>query len=147
MQKIIPPILFLMCVTLMFVFLWLYPLYQWLDFPLSLIGVLPFIVGIAIAKHGSDVFEKTETNIETFDDPNILVTDGLFKFSRNPMYVGLVTTLFGIAIMLGDVSAILIAIGFLAITDRWYIPFEEQAMERVFGEAYLEYKTQVRRWL
>jgi len=49
--------------------------------------------------------------------------------------------------MLGDISAILIVISFLVITDRCYIRFEEQAMERVFGEAYLEYKTQVRRWL
>ena len=147
MQKIIPPVLFLICIVLMLVLWWFYPVYQWLSFPLSLIGAVPFIVGIGIAIHGSQVFEKKETNIETFDDPNVLVTDGIFKFSRNPMYVGFVTALFGIAIMLGDISAIVIAISFLVITDRWYIPFEEKAMERVFGEAYLEYKTQVRRWL
>jgi len=147
MQKIIPPYLFVICSVLMLGLWWLYPMYLWLSFPISLIGLLPFIVGLGIAKQGSDVFAKTGTNIETFHDPNVLVTEGLYKISRNPMYLGFLTALLGIALILGNASALLIVISFFVITDRWYIEFEEHAMEKTFGDAYRHYKTQTRRWL
>ena len=147
MKKIIPPVLFAICIVVM-VGLWLvFPIIQFVTFPISLVGILPLVAGLGIAKRGSDIFEKTGTNIETFDDPDILVTDGLYRISRNPMYLGFLVALLGVAIVLGNFSSILVVIGFFVITDRWYINFEEDVMAKKFGDRYAEYKAKTRRWL
>ena len=147
MRKIIPPVLFAICIVVM-VGLWLvFPIMQFVAFPISLVGILPLVVGLGIAKRGSDIFEKTGTNIETFNDPDILVTDGLYRISRNPMYLGFLVALLGVAIVLGNFSSILVAVGFFVITDRWYIKFEEETMAKTFGDRYAEYKEKTRRWL
>ena len=147
MKKVIPPVLFVICIVVM-VGLWLvFPIMQFVTFPISLVGILPLVVGLGIAKRGSDIFEKTGTNIETFDNPDILVTGGLYRISRNPMYLGFLVALLGVAIMLGNFSSLLVAVGFFVITDRWYIKFEEEAMAKAFGDRYAEYKVKTRRWL
>ncbi len=126
---------------------WLFPVTHFLTFPISLIGILPFLGGLGIAKRGSDIFEKKGTNIETFDDPDVLVTDGLYQISRNPMYLGFLIALFGLFVLFGCLSPLFIVIIFFVITDRWYIEFEEVAMAKVFGDEYAKYKTKTRRWL
>ena len=128
--------------------LWAFlPLAEFMAYPFNLFG-LPFIVvGIGIAISGSKAFEKAGTNIETFKKPDVLVTDGLFKISRNPMYLGFVLALLGIALVLGNLSSLLIVVAFFVITDRWYIAFEEDLMTKQFGDRYVEYSTRTRRWL
>ncbi|MCG8343163.1 MAG: isoprenylcysteine carboxylmethyltransferase family protein [Chlorobiales bacterium] len=147
MKKIIPPVLFVICIVIMVGLWWVFPMVQLVTFPVSLVGILPFIVGLGVAKRGSDVFEKAGTNIETFEEPNLLVTDGLYRISRNPMYLGFLTALLGVAVMLGNFSSILVVIGFFIVTDRWYIKFEEEVMAKTFGDRYAEYKAKTRRWL
>jgi protein-S-isoprenylcysteine O-methyltransferase Ste14 len=126
---------------------WLFPITKFLKFPMNLIGILLFLLGLGIAKHGSDIFEKKGTNIETFDDPDMLITDGLYKVSRNPMYLGFLIALLGIFMLLGCLSPLFVVILFFIVTDRWYIKFEEAAMDKVFGDQYEEYKGSTRRWL
>ncbi|MBO9999410.1 MAG: isoprenylcysteine carboxylmethyltransferase family protein [Cyanobacteria bacterium SID2] len=147
MKKIIPPVLFVICIAIMVGLRLVFPRMQFLTLPIDLIGILPFILGLGIAKHGSDIFEKTGTNIETFNDPDILVTDGLYQMSRNPMYLGFLIALLGVAIILGNFLSLVVVIGFFIVTDRWYIQFEEAAMSKKFGEQYAAYKLKTRRWL
>lgn len=147
MKKIIPPILFALSICVMVVLWFIAPIKDLLHYPYNLIGVLFIVVGVGIAKRGSDAFERVGTNIETFQKPDIIVTDGLFSISRNPMYLGFVVALLGVAITLGNLSSFFVALAFIVITDRWYIPFEEAAMEKEFGEQYIQYKTVTRRWL
>ena len=147
MKKITPPFLFIICIVIMAGLWWMLPLVRFVPFPINLLGVLVFAVGLGIAKRGSDVFEKEGTNIETFNNPDRLVTDGLFRISRNPMYLGFLTALVGMAVMLGNLSSFLVAFVFFIVTDRWYITFEEDAMAKAFGERYAEYKAKTRRWL
>lgn len=114
-----------------------------------MIGLLliVIVIGVGLAKRGSDTFERIGTNIETFQKPEVLVTDGLFSFSRNPMYLGFVMALLGVAIVLGNLLSFAVVLAFIVITDRWYIPFEEAAMKQQFGEQYERYKARTRRWL
>ena len=147
MKKILPPVLFVICIVVMAGLWWLFPVARFIAFPMNLIGMLPLAAGLVIAKHGSDLFEKAGTNIETFHDPDILVTDGLYRISRNPMYLGFLLALLGVAVMLGNFSSILVVIGFFVVTDRCYIAFEEDAMAEAFGDRYAEYKAKTRRWL
>lgn len=129
-------------------FLWVaLPIKQFVPYPYNFFGSLFFVVGLILAKVGSDKFERVGTNIETFKKPDILVTDGLFSISRNPMYLGFISALTGIALMLGNLSSFAVVIIFFVVTNGWYIPFEEDAMEYKFGEQYINYKKSTRRWL
>ncbi len=81
MKRILPPVLFLFSSILM-ILLWKYAsIVRFISFPINVIGSIPLLIGIGLAILGSQKFGKVGTNIKTFDDPSILVTDGLFKFS------------------------------------------------------------------
>ena len=96
---------------------------------------------------GSRTFDRAGTNIKTFDAPGTLVTTGWFRFSRNPMYVGFTLLLVGAAAVAGCAFALASPIVFALISARIYIPFEESALSRAFGDAYETYRRRVRRWL
>lgn len=145
-KKVLPPTLFVICIfsTVILSFIWPIDIIM---FPYNLVGVIFLFVGLMISRNGSNKFEKVGTNINTFDEPDILVTDGLFKYSRNPMYLGFVIALFGVSIILGTVSSFIILIIFILITDQWYIKFEERVMMEKFGEKYMNYMKITRRWI
>lgn len=147
MNRLLPPALFLIAVVTIVLLRWLIPLAPLLSFPASLLGIIPVAVGLGMAVGGSSKFARVGTNINTFRRPDVLVTDGIFRFSRNPMYLGFVIALAGIAIVLGNLLSIVVVLLFFVIVDRWYIPFEERAMLDTFGQQYRSYQSQTRRWL
>ncbi len=75
------------------------------------------------------------------------MTDGLYAYTRNPMYLGLVIALAGVAFLLNERWPWLVVPGFAALLQWRFIHHEEQLMETTFGDAYLDYKSRVRRWL
>ncbi|MDF3029106.1 MAG: Isoprenylcysteine carboxyl methyltransferase family protein [Fluviicola sp.] len=88
------------------------------------------------------------TEIHTFKTPQKLVTHGLFKYSRNPIYLGFVIALFGVWILLsGNLFSLFGVMFFFLIANFGYIPYEEKQMETIFGQEYLAYKNKVRRWI
>lgn len=94
-------------------------------------------------------FWKNNTTIHP-DEPErstALVTTGLYKITRNPMYVGLVFLLVGWAFYLANIFSFLLIVGFVLYITRFQIKPEERALERLFGQEYLAYKNEVRRWL
>ncbi|PCK32870.1 methyltransferase family protein [Pseudoalteromonas piscicida] len=148
MQKLLPPILLFLFVILMPVVCWLTAASHFIYYPFNLLGLVPIALGLALAKSGSKLFAKEETNIMTFNKPDKLVDDGVFRYTRNPMYLGFVIALLGYAVLVGGaLVSFLFVITFLLIADRWYIRFEEKMMEQTFGDAYLRYRGRVRRWL
>lgn len=79
--------------------------------------------------------------------PSTLITDGPFRVSRNPLYLGMVLFPLGIALLLGSLSAlVLVALEWIVINFLG-IPFEEKVLEDQFGDSYVAYKRRVRRWL
>lgn len=147
MKAIIPPKLFFISIIVMIILRWFAPIRQYIDYPFNLAGLILFVTGLGVAKYSSDIFEKQGTNIQTFEEPDILVAEGIFKMSRNPMYLGFLIALAGLSLFFGTLSSIFIVILFFLITDRWYIKFEEDMMIEKFGEQYLTYKEQTRKWL
>lgn len=79
--------------------------------------------------------------------PQKLITHGLFSYSRNPIYVGLMLICLGTALLLGSLSTFIILVIEWFIFNFIMIPPEEKILEKTFGEAYSEYKRKVRRWL
>ena len=115
--------------------------YIYLGIPLILLGLYWNWVWVA------NRFRREKTTIDPNVMPSKFVTDGLFKFTRNPTYLGMVFTFIGISIMLGTISSFGIPVIFLILTDRFVIVIEEKNMEKKFGKKYLNYKKRVRRWM
>ena len=147
MKKILPPQLFYMSIVLMLALNIFFPLLELISFPYNYLGILPLMGGLAVAIIGKEKFKEVGTNIKTFNQPDKLVTDGLFKYSRNPMYLGFCAALFGISILLGSLSPLIIVIIITILTDRWYIHFEESVLINKFPQAYTAYKNNTRRWI
>ena len=147
MRRLLPPRLFLLSVAAMVVLHALLPIALVVAWPYRLSGSLAVVAGLAMAVWGTRRFASAQTNIKTFDAPGRLVTDGLFRITRNPMYFGLVVALAGASVLFGSLSPMLVAAAFAVVTDRWYIRFEEAAMARAFGDEYAAYCRTTRRWL
>lgn len=147
MRRILPPTLLTISIGLMLVLHLIFPVLRILHFPFNLAGIILICLGIWISILGSNHFERKKTTVMTFDTPQVLVTDGLYRYSRNPMYIGFAMSVIGIWLLLGSLSPIIAVVIFLAILDRYYIRFEEAVLQKAFGTEYLEYKRQVRRWI
>ncbi|MBN1890783.1 MAG: isoprenylcysteine carboxylmethyltransferase family protein [Thermoflexales bacterium] len=76
-----------------------------------------------------------------------LITDGAFRITRNPMYLGFVLALIGAALLLGSLTVWIIVPLFAVLMDRLFITSEERMLKSAFGQAWLEYKARVRRWI
>ena len=127
---------------------WGFGFNHFIHYPYNLFGIILLSAGIIIAQTSKNLFLKLRTNVNTFDNPDKLVTEGLYKFSRNPMYLGFVIALAGIAVLYqAAISSFLLVALFILITDRWYIKYEENVMMEQFGEQYIQYCEKTRRWI
>jgi protein-S-isoprenylcysteine O-methyltransferase Ste14 len=106
-------------------------------------------VGVAFAASGVIAFRlaRTTMNPTTPDGATALVTAGVYRLTRNPMYVGLLLLLLAWATYLYSVWALPLALLFAAYINRFQIAPEERALARLFGAAYAGYQARVRRWL
>ncbi len=110
-------------------------------------GCLLVLGGVVISAVARRQFDRIGSNVHTFREPGQLVTDGLFRLTRNPMYLGFASIALGVARWIQSLSALLLALAFFVLTDLWYVRFEERAMCSKYGEAYRSYQRRVRRRL
>lgn len=113
----------------------------------TLLGLFLLFCGMAITLWHKRLFRQLGTNIDTFGRPDQLVEKGLFRHTRNPMYLGFVVALCALALILGAVSPWFFAAGFFVLANTWYIRVEEREMEIKFGDAYRAYCLRTPRWL
>jgi protein-S-isoprenylcysteine O-methyltransferase Ste14 len=146
-MRLLPPQLVLILLVTMVVLRILLPGPELVPFPYSLVGALIAALGIILTLAGARLFARIGTNIKPFNEPGVLVTDGVFRWSRNPMYLGFVLLLLGTAVLLGTAAPFLGPALFAVAADRWYIAYEERAMQAKFAAAYAAYKLRTRRWL
>jgi protein-S-isoprenylcysteine O-methyltransferase Ste14 len=79
--------------------------------------------------------------------PSKLVTEGIYRVTRNPMYLGMLLILSGFPLMIDAIIGLICPVIFFILMNLIVIPREEKVVEGVFGEAYLEYKSNTRRWI
>jgi protein-S-isoprenylcysteine O-methyltransferase Ste14 len=149
MRWLLPPILFFLFILAIPLVCWVLGSHHLIKSPYNLVFGLPLVCGgLFLAAASKRKFRKVATTVMTFDKPITMVTDGFYAFSRNPMYLGFVIALFGVAISFnGAPSSLIIAVLFFVITDRWYIRYEERMMRDTFGSKFNDYCKQTRRWL
>jgi protein-S-isoprenylcysteine O-methyltransferase Ste14 len=107
------------------------------------------LIGCAIllALYSLGTFLVARTTIVPFSAASKLVTWGPYRFTRNPMYVSLVLAYLGVAAILSQLLALILLLLPIILVRTIVIPFEEERMREVFGEAYDQYCSRVRRWL
>ena len=146
-MRINPPTLFWILIAAIVVGDQFFPLTTFDEPWLPWIGAVLAVAGVGVAAAAKRQFQRVGTNVYTFEEPGALVTDGLFRLSRNPMYLGLIVAGFGAALVSATLAALGLSAAFALIVRYWYIAFEENAMLRRFGEPYQTYCRRVRRWL
>jgi len=123
------------------------PWVQLLAMPWRLLGVVPVAVGILLNIWADQLFKRARTAVKPFEPSTALVLAGPFHFSRNPMYLGMVLALVGIAIVLGSATPWLVVPLFVWLVTERFIIREERKLEATFGQQYYDYKVKVRRWV
>jgi len=116
-----------------------------IPYPFTLIGAIPLIIGIAASLMTKELF-RSRTTIMPYGQPEVLLTHGLFRRSRNPIYLGAILALAGIALLLGSLLAFIPVIAFWAVLNYRFIPHEEHVLKKTFKE-YAKYCKNVKRWL
>lgn len=144
---IAPPLLFVIPILLLLVVEWLIPT-TWVHGGVRWIsGALMFAIGFAMNIAGFVTQKRAGTDPIPFNPTTRIVSHGLYRFSRNPMYIGFAFWTLGLAILCDSVWMLLAVPVGLILTDRMIVRREERYLERKFGEEYLSYKRRVRRWL
>jgi protein-S-isoprenylcysteine O-methyltransferase Ste14 len=147
MKKIIiPPVFLLISFILIAAFYFILEDYNYIIFPYNFFGIIPFFGGFVLTGKAHDLFKKYKTT-HTYDQPIHLIDEGIFAKTRNPIYLGMILFLLGLAICCGNLFSLAVPFLFLIIIELVFIPMEEKIMESTFGEQYNEYKKRVHRWI
>ena len=146
-KKVLPPTYLFVAIMLMVALHFLFPVAKLITLPWNLLGAIPVALGAIMNLIADRAFKKVGTTVKPYEKSTILLTNGVFRVSRHPMYVGFVLILLGIAIFMGSLSPYAIIVLFAILMDVVFIRVEERMLEETFGEAWVEYKKNVRRWI
>ena len=113
----------------------------------QVIGLLFVVFGVGMSSFAAALFQARETTRNPYGEPAAFVVQSPYTWTRNPMYLGLTTALFGLALFFSSIVMLAGPVVFFAVIDRIVIPREEETMERLFGKDYLDYTNRVRRWI
>ena len=119
-------------------------------FPARLIcAVGAIVIGLAIAGVGIVSFRRAKTTVNPMkpESSSALVVTGIYRLTRNPMYLGFLWILLGWGIFLSNMLAFLVLPGFVLYMNRFQIEPEERALTRLFGQTFVTYSAHVRRWI
>jgi protein-S-isoprenylcysteine O-methyltransferase Ste14 len=117
------------------------------SFSSTTLSVATGFAGFAIMIAAWLQFRKRQVAICPTAPTAQLITDGVYRFSRNPMYLGMVMMLAGVAIYFGTLPFYAATIVYLVIMDRFFCRFEEQKLAATFPGEYEPYRSTVRRWI
>ena len=144
-KKVLPPTYLLAAILLMLVLHFLLPVYKIVPIPWNLLGIVPLACGIALNLIADRAFHQTQTTVKPFEESTALITIGAFRITRNPMYLGYLLILLGVALIVRSVTPYALILVFAILMDRVFIRVEEQMLEKQFGQAWREYAQKVRR--
>jgi protein-S-isoprenylcysteine O-methyltransferase Ste14 len=107
------------------------------------------VLGIAIVVMGVLAFRRASTTVDprSPETTSRIVRSGIYRFTRNPMYLGMLIVLIAWLALLANVGAAVVVGLFAVYITRWQIVPEERALEEKFGAEYEAYRSSVRRWL
>ena len=112
-------------------------------------GALTGVLGVILLVRAVRRFmaAKTTVNPHTPSKSSELVIEGEYRWTRNPMYLGMLLGLVGFAIYFGTAESFIFPVILFCVINWYHIPFEEEKMAEAFGDEFADYKAKVRRWI
>ena len=144
---IYPPVWLLLGLISIFALNELYPMIRFTSLIFQVLGGVVIVVGLLLLVTANGLFVRAGTDVIPFRNVSSLVTTGIYRFTRNPMYLGMAAVLLGCALTVGVVPALLVPLAFVVIVEARFIRQEEQMLRELFAEEYPAYCQRVRRWL
>jgi protein-S-isoprenylcysteine O-methyltransferase Ste14 len=147
--KIPPPAVAILCGALMWLAAEAFPAFVVALPYRNAVAMMLALVGIVTALLGVAKFWRARTTVNPHkpESASALVTTGIYRVTRNPMYLGLALALIGWGAFLANALALALVPAFLLYIGRFQIAPEERALAAAFGEAFAAYRRKVRRWL
>jgi protein-S-isoprenylcysteine O-methyltransferase Ste14 len=147
--KIPPPLIGLVTALFMWLVAQLLPTLEMASTNLYRVGIALIIAGFSLDVIALLQFRKNKTTFSPLnpDKASTIVATGLYRFSRNPMYLGLFIALTGWGLFLGNLASLACLPAFVRLITRFQIKPEERILSEKFGESYTDYLKQVRRWI
>ena len=143
-----PPLAWALAVVTGFVLDWLEPLeFVPEDWSAGLLGAAVFVLALALAVWALDTMTRAGTNVPTNRPTTTIVEVGPYRFTRNPIYMGMFGGLIGLGIAFDNLWLPLMLVPFALVIRYGVVAREEAYLERKFGDAYRRYWQRVRRWL
>jgi protein-S-isoprenylcysteine O-methyltransferase Ste14 len=118
-----------------------------LAYPANLAGLLPLAIGVYLNLAADRLLKRHHTTVKPFQESTALLAKGVYGHTRNPMYLGFVSFLLGIALLLGSAGPLVIVALFPVLINMMYIRAEEAMLRDRFGDEWVAYQARVRKWL
>jgi len=144
---IYPPVWLLLGLISVFAFNEMYPVMRFTSLLFQIVGGVVIVVGLLLLVTANGLFVRAGTDVIPFRDVSALVTTGIYRYTRNPMYLGMAAVLLGCALTVGVLTALLVPLAFVVIIELRFIRPEERLLRQLFPEEYPLYSQRVRRWL
>lgn len=142
-----PPVWMVIGVVTIFALNEFYPGIRFTSSLWQFVGGTILVAGMILLVLANGLFTRAGTDVIPFRNVTALVTDGVYRFSRNPMYLGMFAVLLGCAVTVGALSTLPVPFIFAAIIQYRFILPEEAMLGQLFPEDYPVYCARVRRWL
>jgi protein-S-isoprenylcysteine O-methyltransferase Ste14 len=146
-RRILPTAYLLIALIIMLVLHFIIPILMLITVPWNLIGIIPLIIGILVNLLADAALHKGGTTVQPFQESAALITNGVYGISRNPMYLGFVLVLIGVAILLRSLSPWIVIPLFIILVEFVFITEEEKMLAEKFGPIWIEYRKKVRQWI
>jgi protein-S-isoprenylcysteine O-methyltransferase Ste14 len=143
-----PPLAWALAVIAGLVLDWLEPLpFLPEDWPAGMVGAVVFVLALVLAIWAIDTMTRAGTNVPTNRPTTAIVEGGPYRFTRNPIYMGMFGGLIGLGIAFDNPWLLAMLVPFALVIRYGVVAREEAYLERSFGDAYRAYRRHVRRWL
>ena len=122
---------------------------QFFTYANTSISLFFLILGLYVFLSAVRLFRKQKTTVNPLEprQASSLVTSGIFKFSRNPMYLGMLIILLSISFKFNFIGGMIISLSFYIFITNFQILPEEKAMKELFGDKFVQYSNTTRRWI
>jgi protein-S-isoprenylcysteine O-methyltransferase Ste14 len=144
---IFPPLLYLLVLATGIVVSYFFP-HHFIDFSIALtMGIIITALGITSLILAATLFRKNKNPVNPSGSTQLIICSGIYKYTRNPMYLGLTTIFIGISTITNAWFSFILLFPLLMVCQKGIIEREEKYLTRKFGNEYLDYQSKVRRWI
>jgi len=146
-KKPLPPTWLLASIVALALLHFVVPVFRIAPYPWNLVGFLPLAFGVYLNLSADAALKTCRTTVKPFEDSRTLVTTGVYRISRHPMYLGMVCIVFGIAVFSGSFTPLLVAPALALLLEQKFVRPEEAMLEKQFGSEWSDYRRRVRKWI